>query len=278
MRFKKLTRLFNRLRYRSRIHVGEGSAWTVDKGATVRDCVVRLNGNSEIRIGAGAVVTEVIFQVDSASRVRVEAGARLDELTICVWNHSELVIGKDGQLRGTDFSVDRGKVILAENNHFGTGPGLVRLNVSVQDGSLEIGDHNRIMGSFWVRFGGEVVVGRYNCINERTEIRADESVRIGSYNMISYCCDIWDTNTHSAYTLDDKKAMFEKDFPGIGRERKRPATAPVQIGDGNWIGKYACVLKGVTLKDNVTVGTRAIVSKVVVEDGQVVVSPKGQVL
>ena len=278
MRFKKLTRLYNRLRYRSRIHVSDGSAWTVDKRAIVRNCDVRLNGNSEVRIGAGAIVTGVSFQVASRSHVSVEAGARLEGLTICVWNQSELIIGKDGQFRGMDFSVEKGKVILAEGNHFGTGSGSARPCVSVQDGSLEIGDHNRVQGSFWVRFGGEAVIGRYKCINECTEIRADESVRIGSYNMISYCCDIWDTNTHSVYSLEEKKAMFEKDFPGIGRERKRPATAPVRIGDGNWIGKYACVLKGCTLKDNVTVGTRAIVSNIVAEDGQVVVSPKGQVL
>lgn len=277
MRFKKLTRLFNRFRYRSWIHVSDGSVWTVDKRATVRNCDVQLNGDSEIRIGAGAIVTGVSFQVASGSHVCIEAGARLEGLTISVWNHSELVIGKDGQIRGMDFSIEKGKVILAGNNHLGTGSGAVRPYVSIQDGSLEIGDHNRIVGSFWVRFGGEAVIGRYNCINERTEIRADESVRIGSYNMISYCCDIWDTNTHCPYSLEEKKAMFEKDFPRIGRERQRPATAPVLIGDGNWIGKYACVLKGVTIKDNVTVGTRAIVSNMVVEDGQVVVSPKGQV-
>ena len=96
--------------------------------------------------------------------------------------------------------------------------------------------------------------------------------------MISYNCDIWDTNTHSHLSLDEKKALFEKDFPTIGREKQRPKTSPVSIGNGNWIGKYACILKGVTIKDNVTVGTRAIVSNMHVEDGSVIVSPKGSVV
>lgn len=258
--------------------MSEGSSWVVDRCATIRDCDVRLSGESVVRIDAGATVTGVSFQVASGSHVRIEAGARLEGLTICIWNHSELVIGKGGYFHGMDFSIGKGKVLFSENNYFGSSSSLERPFVSVQDGILEIGDHNRMMCSFWIRFGGTVKIGRYNCINERTEIRSDESVRIGSYNMISYCCDIWDTNTHSSYTLEEKKAMFEKDFPAIGREKKRPATAPVRIGDGNWIGKYACVLKGVTLKDGATVGTRSIVSNLIVEDGQVVVSPKGQVL
>lgn len=278
MRFKKLTRLFNRIRYGNAVHLSDGSSWSVDRKATVRDCRVRLNGDSEIRICAGAVVRDVSFQVAGGSRVYIMEGARLERMSICVWTDSELVIGKDGWFREMDFSIENGSVRLAESNHFSSGSSTIRPCISVQDGRVEVGDHNRVKGSFWVRFGGKAVIGRYNCINEQTEIRADKSVRIGSYNMISYSCDIWDTNTHSQYPLDEKKVLFEKDFPRIGRERKCPATAPVLIGDGNWIGKYACVLKGVTIKDNVTVGTRAIVSNMVVEDGGVVVSPKGQVL
>lgn len=278
MRFRKLIRLYNRLRFRNEVHVGDGSAWSVDREASVRDCRVRLGGGSEIRIDAGAVVRNVSFQVASGSHVHIESGVKMEGLDISVWKGSELVFGKDGGFNGVDFSVGKGKVSIAENNYFDAGSSTLRPCVSVQDGRLEIGDHNRIRGSFWVRFGGEAVVGRYNCINEQSEIRADESVRIGSYNMISYCCDIWDTNTHGAYTPEEKKELFEKDFPQIGKERKRPRTAPVRIGDGNWIGKYACILKGVTMKDNATVGTRAVVSNMTVEDGEVVVSPKGSVL
>lgn len=270
--------MYNRLRYHNEIRVSGDSSWSVDKQATVRDSVIKLSGKSVIWVGAGAVVRNVAFQVASGSSVRIEDGVRLDGMDICAWNGSDVVFGKDGHYHNVDFSVGKGKVYIAEENHFDSGMSIIRPCVSVMAGSLEVGDHNRIMGSFWIRFGGKASIGRYNCINEQTEIRADESVTIGSYNMISYSCDIWDTNTHCAYTLEERIEAFEKDFPQIGKERNRPKTSPVTIGDGNWIGKYACVLKGVTLKDNVTVGTRAIVSNMVVEEGGIVVSPKGQTI
>ena len=273
-----MIRLYNRLRFHNKVYVSDGSAWSVGRRATVRDCQVRLNGGSEIRIGAGAQLRNVSFQVDSGSHVRIGEGVILEGVEVCVWRKSELVLEKDGQFRGVAFSVENGKVHIAENNLFDSGTSMLLPRVSVKDGRLEIGEYNSIKGSLWVRFGGEAVLGKYNCINEQTEIRADESVRIGSYNMISYSCDIWDTNTHCAYSLEEKQKMFERDFPLIGKERKRPRTAPVRIGDGNWIGKYACILKGVTIHDNVTVGTRAVVSNMVIEDGEIVVSPKGSVL
>ena len=31
----------------------------------------------------------------------------------------------------------------------------------------------------WVRFGGHLIIGRYNCINNGSEIRCDESVTVG---------------------------------------------------------------------------------------------------
>jgi len=237
-----------------------------------------MNGASKIRIGAGATLKDVTFQVAGKSSVLVEDGVCMEGLDICVWKGSELVFGKGGQFQEIGFSIEKGMVHLAENNCFDSGASTVCPIVSIKDGSLEIGDHNHIKCSFWIRFGGKVKIGSYNCINENTEVRSDESVSIGSYNLVSYNCDIWDTNTHSFYTLEEKEAMFKKDFPNIGIERRRPKTAPVIIGDGNWIGKYACILKGVTMKDNVTVGTRAIVSNETVEEGSVVVSPKGNVL
>ena len=130
----------------------------------------------------------------------------------------------------------------------------------------------------WVRFSGVLSIGRYNCINAGSSIRCDESVQIGSFNMISYDCDIWDTNTHCFYTLEQKKKMFEKDFPFIGRERNKPKTSPVVIGDGNWIGKNACILKGSTLGNETVVGTRAIVSNMLVEDGAKVTPAKSEII
>ena len=78
--------------------------------------------------------------------------------------------------------------------------------------------------------------------------------------------------------VEEKKRLFERDFPSIGRETKKPSASPVRIGDGNWIGKLACVLKGSRIGDGVTVGTRAIVSNQELADHSTYVSEKGRII
>ena len=226
----------------------------------------------------GVCIRNTSFQIDSGSTVRVSAGTSLENVDVCVWNHSDLSIGKDCKVNNVGFVVSKGAVVLEGNNILSSGGRTEKAGYTVMDGSLSIGDHNQLQNSIWIRFGGSVSVGRFNCINAGSEIRCDESVRIGSYNMISYDCDIWDTNTHCFYLLEQRKEMFEKDFPHIGNERNKPRTKPVVIGDGNWIGKRSCILKGSILGDETVVGTRAIVSNCTVENGQRVVPSKSEIL
>lgn len=72
--------------------------------------------------------------------------------------------------------------------------------LTVFNGSLDIGHHNRFMNRFWIRYNANVRIGNYNNINERSWLRADEQITIGDYNQISYNVMIWDTNTHNIYT------------------------------------------------------------------------------
>lgn len=226
----------------------------------------------------GVCIRNTSFQIDSGSTVRVSAGTSLENVDVCVWNHSDLSIGKDCKVNNVGFVVSKGEVVLEGNNILSSGGRTEKAGYTVMDGSLSIGDHNQLQNSIWIRFGGSVSVGRFNCINAGSEIRCDETVLIGSYNMISYDCDIWDTNTHCFYPLEQKKEMFAKDFPNIGNERNKPLTKPVLIGDGNWIGKRACILKGSILGNETVVGTRAIVSNCTVENGQRVVPSKSEIL
>lgn len=225
----------------------------------------------------GVCIRNSSFQIDSSSTVRVSAGTSLENVDVCVWNHSDLSIGKDCKVNGVGFVVSKGKVVLDDNNILSSGGKAEKAGFTIKDGSLSIGDHNQLQNSIWIRFGGSVSIGRFNCINAGSEIRCDESVRIGSYNMISYYCDIWDTNTHCFYPLEQKMEMFAKDFPNIGNERNKPLTKPVSIGDGNWIGKRVSILKGSILGDETLVGTRAIVSNCTVEKGQRVVPSKSEI-
>lgn len=257
--------------------MGESSVCEIPSGASVTDTTIRINGRSRLIIESGAHVSQCSFQINSDSIVTIGAGTYLNNVDVCVWDQSVLFFGKECQVKSFSFVVQKGKAEISDYNYFSNVSGGGRIPVKVEEGSLFIGDHNRLQNSMWVRFGGQLTIGRYNCINNATDIRCDESIRIGSYNMISYRCDIWDTNTHTFYSLEEKKALFEKDFPAIGKERSKPDTKPVSIGDGNWVGKYSCILKGSILGNEVVVATHCIVSNITVEDGQKVIPAKSEI-
>lgn len=278
MRFGKFRRWVHRLfdRSHNEFALGAGTVCEIPSGTDMTETTVRIHGDSKLIVESGASIHQVSFQIDSGSTVRIGAGVVLTDADICVWNRSELTIGKDCRLDHVSFSVEKGKIALSDNNVLSSGERVDKARIAISDGNLSVGDHNHLQNSCWIRFGGHLAIGRYNCINAGSELRCDESVTIGSFNMISYNCDIWDTNTHCFYPLEEKKRMFVKDFPAIGRERNKPDTRPVVIGDGNWIGKNACVLKGSALGNETVVGTRAIVSNMTVEDGAKVVPAKSE--
>ena len=71
-------------------------------------------------------------------------------------------------------------------------------SVSIDNGTFRLAERAHIMStSVLVRFGGTLTIGRYTGIAYDSEIRCEQQVDIGSYNMISYRVCIYDTNTHS---------------------------------------------------------------------------------
>ena len=279
MRFRSIRRVVRRLfdRTHNEIALGKGSVCSIPSEADVRYTVISIHGKSKLIVEPGARIRNSSFQIDSGSTVTIAEGTVLEDVDICVWKRSELAVGRECSMNHIRFAVEKGKVVIEGHNIFSCGSWADRPAVTVANGTMTVGDHNHLQNSVWIRFGGSLTIGRYNCVNAGSSIRVDESVRIGSYNMISYDCDIWDTNTHCFYTPEEKKEMFEKDFPVIGKERNKPETRPVVIGDGNWIGKRSCILKGSTLGNETIVGTRAIVSNVTVADGQRVLPSKSEI-
>ena len=279
MKFNSFKRLIHRLSDRSHTEItqGPGSVCSIPKGADVQDTVISLHGRSTLILEPGVSIRNTTFQIDSGSSVRIASGTILADVEVCVWKKSELSIGKDCRVNNVRFAIEGGKAGIADGNVLSSGGRVDKAVITMADGTLFVDDHNHLQNSVWVRFGGALSIGRYNCINAGTRVRCDESVRIGSYNMISFDCDIWDTNTHCFYSLEEKKEMFEKDFPFIGKERNKPETKPVVIGDGNWIGKDSCILKGSILGNETVVGTRAIVSNITVGYGQRVLSAKSEI-
>lgn len=137
----------------------------------------------------------------------------------------------------------------------------IRPEIYINDGNLSVGICSRIKSAITIRFKGICTIGDYNTINEGTEIRCDEKITIGSFNMISYNCQINDTNTHNILSISERRNQSIKEFPFMGGEYTRPPSKPVVIGDDCWLGKGVTILKGVEIGNASVVGTQAVVTK-----------------
>ena len=187
MKFRKIKRWITTVfdTSHNRIYVNLNSVYSAKKSATIMDAEVRMNGKSKLIIEDGAKITNARFQIDNNSEVHVDKDAELKDVDICVWNNSSVYIGQRTIVSGVNFSIEKGQLNVGNDNVISQGGRMDKTNLIISNGTAEIEDHNALKNTFWVRFGGKMVIGRYNCINEGSEIRCDESVTIGSYNMIS---------------------------------------------------------------------------------------------
>lgn len=101
--------------------------------------------------------------------------------------------------------------------------------------------------------GASVTIGNGVGISNST-IVAHESVSIGNNVMIGGSVKIYDTDFHS---LDYEKRI--SGFDGI-------KTAPVEIGDGVFIGAHTVILKGVKIGARSIVGAGSVVTKSIPEE------------
>lgn len=74
-----------------------------------------------------------------------------------------------------------------------------------------------------------------------------QEVNIGNENLFSSQIYITTTDSHSIIDIADGKRIN--------------SSLPVNIGDHNWIGTRAVILKGVSIGQNIIVGAGAIVTK-----------------
>ena len=197
---------------------------------------------------------------DGTSSLIVGKNVNLEGTRAILTNNSTLRIEDNVTL--TDF------IIIAKNAYIYIGHDSIleqgnqplKPKISINNGSLTIGHHNKIKSIFLIRFGGNCVIGNYNSINELTEIRCDEKIVIGDFNLISYECMIYDTNTHCIYPAHKRRQMTINDYPSIGAEYEKPNTKPVVIGNDCWIGKRGVVLKGGKMNNSSILGTNSVLT------------------
>lgn len=200
---------------------------------------VRIQGTFQASLSAS--IKKSIVYVDAHSTLILHGHVRLEEIGLWVTNGATVEV--------------------SEYSFFERGRNAVTPEYIVNSGTLYVADHTKLACQrLWVRYGGNLKIGRYTNVNTGSEIRCDESVNIGSFCQLSYNLRIWDTNTHCIYTSEKRKQLTQDHFPSFGYEYERPKTAPVEIGDGAWIGEKASILKGTTLGENVIVGYNTIIA------------------
>lgn len=120
------------------------------------------------------------------------------------------------------------------------------------DGLLEIGDDAVLVGPI---------------------VMCREHVRIGRGVVVSYNVTIADSDFHPVDPRLRRQDAVANAPEGDRSRRPLIASAPVEIGDGAWIGIGAIVLKGVTVGPGARVGAGAIVTRDVPPDQAVAGNP-----
>ena len=269
---RRLKRIYLRLAHNT--FVSSDSEFIQGKTLLKND-EIRITGNSQLIIGDKCMLKNCRITITTNARLVIENGAILQNMHIFIDN-AQCVIGKSCSLSDSKIEViTNSKIVFGESCIIEKGNQWHTPAWSLQDNSVvEVADHNRFRCDLYSRFGATITIGCYNCLNEGTEIRADERVSIGDYNMISYNCRIWDTNTHVFYSDYTRREMTERMFPYIGIESEKPRTKPVYIGSDNLIGESAAILKGSKIENKCKIGFRAIVSNEDIADDSTFVSKR----
>jgi acetyltransferase-like isoleucine patch superfamily enzyme len=122
-----------------------------------------------------------------------------------------------------------------------------------------------------------VILGRWSWIGHGTKIRAHEgTVSIGAKSVLGQECTIscyQHISIGRECVIADRTMMI--DFDHCTAEVERPIREQgiykrdVRVGHNVWIGYGVCILRGVTVGDNVVIGAAAVVTKNVPNDAVV---------
>jgi acetyltransferase-like isoleucine patch superfamily enzyme len=185
----------------------------------------------------------------------------LDNVSIKMGTKAKLTLLNGVKIKNYNIVIEEGEMIVGENSILQQGNNSLIPSIYINKGVLNIGNNNNIKADFCIKFGGKCTIGEYNCLNELTEVRCDEKIDIGSFNLISYECMIYDTNTHCMYLPEKRRELTIKDFPNIGIEYEKPMTKPISIGNDCWVGKRSVILKGCQIGDEAVLSACSVVTK-----------------
>lgn len=226
----------------------KGTSIIVGRNVKLKHCKIHVYKNSVLHIGDDTTVERAEIRVFQGSSVMIGTNCHVSDTLMLV----------------------TGKIHMGNYNICEKGSCYRPMTFEV-DGNVIIGNYNRLRCVIWNRFASTLQMGDYNNVNEESEIRCDEKITIGDFNQISYRCTIWDTNTHNIYDAPRRRKLAIEKYPWYGYETERPKTIPVTIGNDNWIGKNATLMKGTMIGNRCIVGYATILCKTHVPDNKTVV-------
>ncbi len=127
-------------------------------------------------------------------------------------------------------------------------------------GNIKIGNNCEILGTLFSMDNGKIEIGDYTEIRDSSFIGAVESVKIGSYVIISNHIKIYDNNNHPT-DPETRKEMCKNGFYGDAWRWTYAERKPVVIEDNVWIGEGSTILKGVTIGEGSIIGCNSVVTK-----------------
>ena len=149
-------------------------------------------------------------------------------------------------------------------------------------GKLSVGKECVINGEL-VATSGNITIGNYVVINQGTRIFSADKIIIEDNVMISWNCNIVDSNMHSLHSADRLKdtqtarEAIRTNTIGQNVDSTNIVSKPVTIKEGAWIGFNAIIMKGVTIGKGAVVGAGSVVTKDV-PDFAVVAGNPAQIL
>ncbi len=135
----------------------------------------------------------------------------------------------------------------------------------VGTGRLTLGEYCRLGRGvvFETEGRGEIVIGNNVRINDGCTIVAHERVIVGNDALIGEYASIRDAD----HGLES----------GVLMRLQANVAKPIDVGNNVWIGRGACVLKGVALEDGAVVGANSVVTRAVPRDVIVAGVPARQI-
>ena len=136
------------------------------------------------------------------------------------------------------------------------------INNNLDDKSkILIGDNCDIRGELLIfGHGGEIIIGNYSFVGERSKIWSAKKITIGNRVLISHNVNIHDNNSHPI----DSKLRHEdfKHIKTIGLQKQNNLNEQeITIEDDVWIGFNSTIMKGVKIGKGAIIGANTMVLK-----------------